>query len=130
MPGAVVVLTRIVAGLTNEKLLLLVVICAFSYMTFSVMSGMAEERATTARRSEESRVLDRQHCDDREDKRERERKEEAREMRQFFAAQAELQRKHDAEREDKTRMTFTERFMALVMELAELKRLLKKPEGE
>lgn len=102
-PGFVSGMVRVINGMTNERLMLVSLICVLGFVVYYGQRGQAEQTANAARLYEESRESDRKHCADREERSERTRHDEAREMRVWYAGQAELQRRHDADREDKLR---------------------------
>lgn len=121
-PGLAEVCIKFINGMTNERLLLLVVITLLAYITFFTLKNQADQMAGQARQYEETRTLDRQHCDDRE-----------KELRAFYTSQIEIQRKHDDDREDRLRITYTTALEAvkvpiltLLSKFDELKRAVMK----
>lgn len=73
-------------------LVLIVSIVALGWLSHSTMSLQMDMQAAQMRHAAEREELMRQHCANECDK-----------SRVFHAAQADLQRKHDSERDDKTR---------------------------
>ena len=121
--GAVALLLRFISTLNNERLLLLVVVLGFGYTTFYHLKTQTDRELFAQRTYEEARATDRNHCDAREDS-----------LRAFFANQADLQRRHDALREDRITQKFgdaieklNQALAALVTRLNNLEMILKKP---
>lgn len=119
---------KVVNGMTDQKILLVTVIAILLYNNVTEKSTQKEWMYQQVRSAEESRVSDRTHCDDREDK-----------VRVFYGQQLEIQRKHDADREDRARvaqtavtealkLTFETRFEQLkTVLIAEIEKWTKKP---
>jgi len=99
--GAAIAAANLLNRMTQEKILLVTVVAILAFFVFDSQTKVTEREQTTARRYDESREQDRRHCDDREDLAKRERAQEAKDLRAWFAGQAEMQRRHDAEREEK-----------------------------
>lgn len=106
--GLIATLTRILAGLSTDKVLTLFVASAFGWLLFSTLQQTSIEKASTARMYEDSRERDRRHCSDREDKITRDRDTEAEKMRTWFAAQAEVSKRFEAEQREKDRAVIAE----------------------
>jgi len=98
--GLVAALARIVVNLSSEKALTLFVCAGFGWMLFSTLKAASEDKAAQARNAEDARERDRQfytqqrdmdrsHCDAREDKRQRDKREDDTKLQAFFAAELE-----------------------------------------
>ncbi len=109
MAGFAVAFANMVNKMTNEKILLVAVVAVMGFVVYYGQAGVGERESNMARRYDESREQDRRHCDDREDKAKQERSQEAKDLRAWFAGQAEMQRRHDAEREEKMRLVSLDR---------------------
>jgi hypothetical protein len=117
---------KFVNGLTNEKLLLLALLFLLGWSQLAIVNKASDRETFQARQTEESRIEAQRHCDSREELMRRE-------LTNFFAAQAEIQRRHDSEREDKMRLAFETRteqlrvmLISLTSRLSELERMLRK----
>ncbi len=109
MASAVVAFANLVNKMTNEKILLVAVVAVMGFVVYYGQAGVSERESNMARRYDESREQDRRHCDDREDRAEQKRAQESKDLRLWFAGQAEMQRRHDAEREEKMARVSMER---------------------
>ncbi len=109
MMGAALAFASFANKLTSEKILLIAVVAVMGFVVYYGQLGVNEREASNARRYDESREQDRRHCDDREDRAEQKRAQEAKDLRAWFAAQSDVQRKHDADREEKLSRSFAER---------------------
>jgi len=106
--GALASALKIISGLTNEKILILVVAGLLVWGSSSMLQTAASDRINSQRMYDDSRERDRQHCDTREDKVIRDSEAREKEMRAWFAAQFELQRKAEDERREKDRQKWGE----------------------
>lgn len=88
--GIASVALKVIAGLTTEKSLTLFVAAMLGWMLYQTMQNTVTEKANERRLYDEAKERDRQHCEQRE-----------KDLREWFAAQAELTRRFEAERTDK-----------------------------
>jgi biopolymer transport protein ExbB/TolQ len=99
--------------------LLMLFVCALlGHKDYTVGQQQMEMRNTELRHGAEREELIRMHCASERDKD----RNESEKIRQFFATQSDLQRRHDAERDDKTRSVIS----MLVERIARLELALNK----
>lgn len=101
--GLVAALAKILAGLTTDKALTLFVCAGFGWLLFITLKSTSEDKAAQVRMAEDARErdrafyaaqrdADRKHCDDREDKRQRDKEKDEDKLKAFFAAESDKQR--------------------------------------
>lgn len=146
--GLLTVALRVVERMTNERLMLVSLIAVLGFVVYYGQRGQQEQTASNARLYEEgretdrklateSRATDRKHCDDREDRAEARRAASEKEMRAYYAAQDEANRKNLNDREDKMRMSivsladafdkYRQTMAGVTQSIADLIAVVKKP---
>lgn len=117
--GLALGLVKLLNGLTNEKIMLTAILVVMGFVTYRALAGQTEREQNAMRMTEDGREKDRRHCDDREDK-----------LQSFYAQQTDIQRKHDAAREERVAAKIVglqEAVAALVAKVTGLEKLLQKP---
>jgi hypothetical protein len=106
--GAAAIALRVVAGMTNEKILTLLVAGLLVWVSSQMITTQSADRVNSQRMYDDARERDRQHCDSREDKIARDAAAEMKNMREWYAAQSDVQRRFEAEQREKDRQQVAE----------------------